>query len=158
MFLYPGAIWEADMARAYGIDLRRRVIEAIDGGMSARAAAVRFSIGVATAIVWHRKWRKTGSLEPGRQGHPQRSRLDPYEAFIIALIEGQADIALHEIVERLEHDQGLRISKTSLWKFLHTRGWTYKKRPLTQQNRSGLMSAHDARPGSTRSRIWTRTG
>jgi len=65
-----------------------------------------------------------GSLEPGRQGHPQRSRLYPHEAFIVGLIEGQADIALHEIVARLYQVHNLRIGKTSSWKFLYRCGWT----------------------------------
>ena len=146
------------MARAYGIDLRRRVIEAIDGGMSARAAAARFSVGVATAIVWHRKWREVGCLEPSRQGHPQRSRLDRYEALVIGLIDEQADIALYEIVERLSQVHGLQVGKTTLWKFLHRRGWTYKKRPPTLANSSGQTCSLDAGPGSMRSRIWARTG
>ena len=157
MILCPVALWETEMARAYGIDLRRRVIQAIDSGMSARAAAARFSVGVATAIVWHRKWREVGSLEPGRQGHPQRSRLDPYEAFVIGLIDHQADIALHEIVDRLRHIHGLRVGKTTLWKFLHRRGWTYKKRPPMRLSSSGQTCSLDAGPGSTRSRIWTCT-
>ena len=45
------------MARAYSQDLRDRVI---DAGTSARAAAERFGIGVATAIVWTRRARETG--------------------------------------------------------------------------------------------------
>ena len=32
MVLYRVAVWEAGMARAYGIGLRRRMIEVIDGG------------------------------------------------------------------------------------------------------------------------------
>lgn len=60
------------MARAFGIDLRRRVIEAIEGGLSTRAAARRFAIGESTAggaaIAWshqdgqHRplSWRRFG--------------------------------------------------------------------------------------------------
>ena len=77
------------MARAYGLDLRRRVIEAIDSGMSARKAAGRCAVGVATAISWHRRWREQGSLEPGRQGKPSRSRLEPHEDFIVALMQEQ---------------------------------------------------------------------
>ena len=57
------------MARAYSLDLRRRVVEAIDGGLSSREAARRFAIGIATAGSWHRLWRKTGDVRPGRQGH-----------------------------------------------------------------------------------------
>ncbi|MEM7496250.1 MAG: IS630 family transposase, partial [Myxococcota bacterium] len=37
------------MARTLGIDLRLRVVEAIDGGLSTREAAGRFYLGVATA-------------------------------------------------------------------------------------------------------------
>lgn len=146
------------MARAYGLDLRRRVIEAIDEGMSARAAAARFSIGVSTAIAWHRQWRDHGTVEPGRQGKPSRSRLDAHEAFIVALIENQADIALHEITERLAHARGLRVGRVTVWYFLSKRGWTYKKRLPTPANSSGQTCALGAGPGSMRSRIWTRTG
>lgn len=37
------------MARAYGVDLRKRVIEAIEEGLSTREAARRFSIGISTS-------------------------------------------------------------------------------------------------------------
>ena len=35
------------MARAYSIDLRKRVVEAVTGGLSTRAAARQFSIGIS---------------------------------------------------------------------------------------------------------------
>ena len=38
------------MARAYSSDLRERVIDAIDGGLSRHKASKRFDIGVATAV------------------------------------------------------------------------------------------------------------
>ena len=130
------------MARAYGLDLRRRVIEAIDSGMSARKAAGRFAVGVATAISWHRRWREQGSLEPGRQGKPSRSRLEPHEDFIVALMQEQPDIALHEMVDRLAEVRGLRVGKTTLWKFLNRHGWTYKK----DRARGRAAAAGRARP------------
>jgi transposase len=52
------------MARAYGQDLRDRVI---DAGTSARAAAERFGVGVATAIVWVRRAR-AGERSARKQG------------------------------------------------------------------------------------------
>ena len=45
------------MAQAFSLDLRRRVIEAIETGLSTRAAARRFSIGISTAGSWYRQWR-----------------------------------------------------------------------------------------------------
>jgi transposase len=38
------------MARTLSQDLRDRVVAAIDGGLSCRAAATRFGVGVSSAI------------------------------------------------------------------------------------------------------------
>jgi transposase len=55
------------MGRALSLDLRKRVIVAIEGGLSTRAAARRFSIGIATAGAWYRSYRQTGSVHPRKQ-------------------------------------------------------------------------------------------
>lgn len=146
------------MARAFGLDLRRRVVEAIDGGMSARAAAARFSVGISTAISWHRRWREMGSLEPGRQGKPAGSKLDAHEAFILDLVDGQKDIALREIAEKLARTQGLRSCPATVWYFLSKRGLTHKKRRATPQSNSARTSAPAVKPGSTASSTSTRRG
>ena len=89
------------MAGPYSIDLRIRVVHAIEGGLSTRQAAALFSIGIATAGAWHRLWRKTGDVIPGRLGNPGGSKLDAYEDLILGLITSQKDIALHEIAQHL---------------------------------------------------------
>jgi len=53
----------AGMTRAFGVDIRQRVIDAIEGGMSTRAAARRYSIGESTAGAEHRRWRATGRIK-----------------------------------------------------------------------------------------------
>ena len=40
------------MARAYSHDLRVRVLDAVGAGLSRRAAAIRYRIGIATVIRW----------------------------------------------------------------------------------------------------------
>jgi transposase len=49
------------MARAYSQDLRDRVIDVALSGLPARQAAVRFGVGIATAIVWVRRTRESGA-------------------------------------------------------------------------------------------------
>ena len=49
------------MARAYSQDLRDRVIDAALTSMPARQAAVRFRVGIATAIVWVRRSVRAGA-------------------------------------------------------------------------------------------------
>ncbi|MGK2742569.1 IS630 transposase-related protein [Tepidicaulis sp. LMO-SS28] len=126
------------MARAYGMDLRRRVVDAIEAGLSARMAADRFSVAPSTAINWHRHWRETGSLDPGRQGKPSGSKLDEHEAFILGLVEDNKDIALHEIAAKLAVERGVRTCAATLWYFFSRRGLTHKKdRPCLRATAPG---------------------
>ena len=84
------------MARAYSQDLRARVIDAALAGMAARQAAVRFGVGITTAIVWVRRARETGERTARLQGQPRRSKLDPHRDFLLGLIEAKDDISLVE--------------------------------------------------------------
>jgi transposase len=127
---------EVMMARAYGVDLRRRVVEAIEDGLSTRAAARRFLIGESTAGAWHRWWRKTGSYEAQRQGNRGGSVLDAHDDFVMGLIEAQADITLAEMAERLREERSVRVDPSTIWYFLKRRGMTYKKRQRMPANRT----------------------
>lgn len=146
------------MARALGLDLRERVIAAIEGGLSTRAAARRFSIGISTAGSWYRQWRSTGDLRPGRQGQPSRSKLDAHEDFILELVSSHKDIALHEIAERLAAERGVRAVPSTVWHFLAKRGFTYKKRRRTPASNNAPTSSRGGTPGSRVNPISTRNG
>ena len=128
------------MARAYSQDLRDRVIDAALAGMAARQAAVRFGVGIATAIVWVRRARETGERTARPQGQPRRSKLDPHRDFLLGLIEAKDDISLVEMQERLAAERGLRASVGTIWTFLDRAGLTFKKRPRMQPSRTVLMS------------------
>lgn len=141
------------MARAYSLDLRQRVVEAIRGGLSTRQAARRFAIGIATAGAWHRRWRATGSVRPGRQGQPRGSKLDAHEAFILALVAENKDIALYEIADRLAAERGVRVVPSTVHQFFARRGITYKKRQRMPRSSSDRTCLPSAAPGSTASPI-----
>ena len=59
------------MGKPYSMDLRERVVAAIEGGESTHQAAARFAIGIATAGVWARLKRSTGEVRPAKQGKPK---------------------------------------------------------------------------------------
>ncbi len=120
------------MARAYSQDLRDRVI---DAGTSARAAAERFGIGIATAIVWVRRARQ-GERTARRQGQPKRSKLDPHRDYLLALIEAEPDITIAEMQERLRGEAGVLASVGTIWTFLDRAGLTFKKRLPTRPSRT----------------------
>jgi transposase len=128
---------EAGMTRALSDDLRGRVLGAVAGGMSARAAAKRFGVGASTAIAWADRQRCHGEVSARRQGKPRGSRLDAHKGFILGLIEEQADITLAEMVEKLGSVQQVTISPAMLCVWLKRSGMTYKKRRRTPLSRSG---------------------
>ena len=75
------------MGRALSMDLRDRVIAAIDGGLSCRAAAARFGVSAASAIRWRQLTLRTGKAVPRRPGGDSRSkRIEAHHAFIRTLI------------------------------------------------------------------------
>ena len=127
------------MAKAYSADFCKRVIGAIEEGMSTRAAARRYSIGESTAGAWHRRWRDEGDGQARKQGQPSGSKLDPHEAFILGLVDAQKDIALYEIAARLEEEKGVQACPATIWCFFDRRGITYKKRPPTPQSKNAMM-------------------
>ncbi len=49
------------MGKPLSMDLRSRVLAAVDKGMGCRAAARRFGVAAATVIRWHDQRRSTGS-------------------------------------------------------------------------------------------------
>jgi len=50
------------------LDLRRRIVRAVETGSSARQAAARFAVSPSTAIKLMRRVRETGSPAPGQVG------------------------------------------------------------------------------------------
>lgn len=127
------------MGRAYGIDLGNRDLDAIEDGMSTRAGARHFSVGISTAGFWHCAWRRTGRYEAQRQGGRTGSVLDPHKAFIMGLIEGQADITLAEMADALRNQHDLGVDPSTICYFLKRHGVTYKKRQRRPASKRGQM-------------------
>ena len=81
------------MTRPYSLDLRARVVEAVDEGATRYEAAERFGVSVASAVRWHQAWRNDGTIEAKRCGG-SRSPLEDYTEAVLALIEEQRDWTL----------------------------------------------------------------
>jgi transposase len=127
------------MSGSYSSDLRGRVLDAVEAGSSARQAAARFGVGVATAIRWVRRWRESGERTARKQGHPIGSKLDAHEAYLLGLIEQTVDITLDEMRHRLVEERGVRAGFGTLWRFFDRRGITVKKRRAMRPSRSATM-------------------
>lgn len=128
------------MAKTLSNDLRKRVVEAVEGGLSRRAAAVKYDVGEASAIRWVDRYRRTGSWDAFKRGSPKgQSPLEKYKDEILALVESKKDITLNEIVDHLFETHGFQTSKSSVDRFFTRYGFTFKKRQRMPASRNDQM-------------------
>jgi transposase len=126
------------MAQALSLDLRRRVVAAVEAGASRRQAAERFGVGVSSAIRWVARMRQTGDVAPKRRGGARRpSRIDGHASLIMGWIDAEPDLTLPEISARLDDAVGYRPAPSVVHEFFKRRGVTRKKRRRTRPSRSG---------------------
>lgn len=128
------------MARTLSQDLRDRVVAAIDGGMSCRAAAAHFDVSISSTIRWRRL-----ALEHGRAvakpcgGDRHSGRIEAHGDFIKQLLAEQGDITLVEIQAQLS-ERGVPVGIGTVHRFFARHGITRKKRPGTRSSKTGPMS------------------
>jgi transposase len=126
------------MAKSLSNDLRERLVSAVDGGMSRRAAAKRFGVAASTAIKWVDQWRRTGSVEPRPRGGDRRSeRIEAHADEVLGLIGETPDITLEELAGHLDEVHGLRVAPSTVWRLLDRRGLTFKKNRARQRTAAG---------------------
>ena len=116
-----------EMGKPLSMDLRARALAAVDAGMSRRAAAKRFGVGVSSVIRWDAARRATGSFAPKAQGGDMRSeRIEARVDEVLGAFEEERDQTLVELCYRLAA-RGVTTSKSSLSRFFQRRGITRKK-------------------------------
>ena len=113
------------MGKPYSLDLRKRVVAAIDAGLSCNQAAKQFGIGISTAIGWARRLRETGSIAPGQMGgHKPKAISGEYRVFVLQRIK-DGDFTLRGLVAELA-ERGLNYR--SVWEFVHAEELSFKKK------------------------------
>lgn len=122
------------MAKSISEDLRSRVIAAVDGGLSRRAAAQRFGVAVASAVRWVREWRESGATRAKPQGGDKRSqRIEAYRDIILGAIDRQVDLTLVELTELLRSEHNVTFAPSTIWRFLDRHAMTVKKNGARQR-------------------------
>ena len=112
----------------YSNDLRVRVIQVVEDGSAARAAARQFVIGDATAIRWAKRWRETGSFEAKSNKGQSRSPLKKHEEWLLQLVQREPDLTLEEIRRRLLDERQQQAGIGSVWRFFDRHGISFKKK------------------------------
>jgi transposase len=122
------------MTKSISEDLRWRVIAAVEGGLSRRAAAMRFGVAVASAVRWVREWRESGTTRAKPQGGDKRSqRIEAYRDVILGAIASQVDMTLVELSELLRSEHDAVFAPSTIWRFLDRHAMTLKKNGARQR-------------------------
>ena len=116
------------MGKPYSMDIRDRVVEAIERkGLSRRQAAERYGIAPSTAVNWMRRLRDTGSVEPGQMGgHRPKKIVGAHRDFLLERVRRDPDFTLLGLVRELA-GRGLKVDYRTVWTFVHDEKLRFKK-------------------------------
>ena len=124
------------MGRTLSQDLRDRVIAAIEGGMSCRAAAMHFGLSASSAIRWRERALEHGqAVAKPRGGDRHSGKIEAHGGFIRELLAEQGDLTLAEVQARLM-ERGTSVGIGTVHRFFKRHAITRKKRPGTRSNRT----------------------
>src|SRR5512133_3658170 len=94
---------------AYSVDLRERIVQAVDDGMTKRRAARTFRVSLNTVKRYVNQYHQTGDLQPRLiPGRPPEIKAEEY-SLLVAQAEATPDASLAEHCESWAKSQGTRV-------------------------------------------------
>ena len=121
------------MPRPYSIDLRERVVAAVEeGGLSRRRAASQFGVAISSVIKWVQRFRETGSVAPGQMGgHRPKAIRGEHRDWLVRRIH-ESEFTLRGLVAELA-ERGLKVDYRTMWNFVHGEKLSFKKNRARQR-------------------------
>jgi transposase len=114
-------------AAGYGIDLRERIVAALDQGGSTKAVAERYDVGCDTVRLYAKK-AQAGTLAQRAQPSGRRRTVQAeHEQVLLTLLQASPDATLEEHAQLLQAATGLLISYRTVDRVFRRHGITYKK-------------------------------
>lgn len=123
--------------RAYSMDLRERVVAAVDAGMTQSQAAARFEVSVRTVERYLARRRTTGSLAPDQQRHgPKPEKKVRVQDWLAARLAAAADATLAEHATAFAEQTGVVVSAATMSRALATLPADDPAQALTRSGRA----------------------
>ena len=120
------------MARAYSLDLRDRVVAAVENGTPCRAVAGTFGVSSASVVKWSQRFRASGSAAAKPMGGKRPFALADERDWLLGRIAAKPDITLRALVGELA-ERGIKVSLYAVWHFLDKEGISFKKKRARQR-------------------------
>src|SRR5215469_4546435 len=114
--------------KAYAVDLRGKVLRAVDQGYPREEIVKLLGVSLATIKRYLKQWRETGTVTPkASPGRPPK-KLGPLQAELVAQLQAHDDLGLEEQCRLWEQSHGVRVSTSTMSRAIKRVGWTRKKR------------------------------
>lgn len=115
------------MAKPYSEDLRKRVVAAVECGLSRRQAAALYRLGISTVVHWVRRFHEIGNVTAKPMGGDRRSRLTGERDWILERLEEVPDLTIEELRDELKA-RGVMVGYGTVWRFFEREDITFKKK------------------------------
>ncbi len=120
------------MARPYSLDLRERVVAALNSDQTCRQVAQAFGISVSSAVKWSQRKRMTGSPAAAKMGGHRPYLLEGERDWLLSRIAEKSDLTLHTLLFELK-ERGTKVCCDTLWRFLRREGVSFKKNAVRKR-------------------------
>ena len=116
---------------AYSLDLRKRIVAAVERGVETKRALAEF-FGVHESFIYKllRQQRERGDLAPLPHGGGASAKLtEANRTILFELVAATPDATLAELAQQLQKKTRLTVSQSTICRGLQTLTLTVKKRP-----------------------------
>jgi transposase len=114
--------------KAYSMDLREKVLRAVDEGYAREEIVSVSRVSAATIKRYLKQRRETGTLAPKAiPGRPPK-KLGPLQADLVAQLQVHDDVRLEDHCQLWEQSHGVKVSTATMSRAIKRLGWTRKKR------------------------------
>jgi transposase len=114
---------------AYSLDLRLKVLDAVDRGIPRKEVVRTFGVSMPTIERYLRRRREGAGLDPGRSPGRTPSICASVEQrrALWAQLEENAEATLERHCELWETERKVRVSVATMSRAVRKLGWTFKK-------------------------------
>ena len=120
------------MPRPLSLDLRARIVEAVENGASRNCVAARFAVAVSSVVKLMQAFKATGDIAPRRMGGYRKHILEPHAKTVAELVAATPDATLDELRDALKKRR-IKASRSSVNRFLKKTGLSFKKKDAPRE-------------------------
>ena len=113
--------------KAYSEDLRRKIVDAIERGMSKAQAARTFGVGISTIKRYVTKAQRGESLEPAKAPGKRPKMDERVRKLLKEDLKERPFVTLRERCDYVEAISGVSVSRSTMCRAIATIGSTRKK-------------------------------